>query len=176
MFIRVKKRKNKAGEVKSYAYVVENKYRKRRKYPRQRAKKYLGKVYDFKKKKAVFEMFTPEWVIDNEYQTIIKALIIQELKQLGFVKKEGFWENEPVIVDLANRKVWHKEGKNEVCVALNDGFLTRYTLKRVLDFKPPEGLQREIGKALGDAIVSAGIQIDQGLFISLFRKVFASLG
>ena len=176
MFIRVKKRKNKAGEVKAYAYVVESTYKKRKKSPRQKAKKYLGRVYYFKHKKAVFEGFTPEWVIDNEYQTIIKTLIVRELKQLCFVEKDGVWENKLVVVDIAARRVWHKDGKNEVCIALNEGFLTKYTLRRVLDFKPPEALERQIGKALGDAIVSAGVQIDQRLFISLFRKIIDSLG
>jgi len=176
MFIRTKTRKNKAGKRKTYAYLVINKYRKTRKTPKQKVSKYLGRVYAFKRAKEQPQPLTSEYIIQNDYKTILKALISSELKARGFVKKGEGLEKEAIRVDLSARKIFDKGKQNNVCITLNDGFLTEYTLRQALDFRPPEGAaEREIGKALGDAIVSAGIPVDQGLFITLFRKIMASL-
>ena len=175
MFIRTKSRKNKAGKIKTYAYLVENKYRKRGKYPRQKAKKYLGRVFTFKKSKDDSLDFSSSFIDKESFKTLVRSLIGQELKNYGFRREGDIWENEDITVDLKNGVVLDSKTKKDVCIALNNGFLTQYTIKKVIEFKPPEGLEREIGKALGHTIVSAGIPVDHELFIALFRKVMTNL-
>lgn len=168
MFIRVKRRTNPSGKTYEYGYLVANKYRKRRKIPKQKVKRYLGRVYRFEK------------IADQEIGSIdaektpfvqnIRVLIQNELKNHGFQEKEGFWEREPCIVNIEQGLCMDQQGKN-ICIAINDGFLHTTTITNVIAFKPKEGLEKEIGKQLANALISAGIRPKEAVFISLFRQV-----
>lgn len=172
MFIRVKKRINLSGKSYEYAYWVSNKYRKRRKMPKQKVKLYLGRVYRFEKQE------------NNEIESIeeqkkslrenMLLLLENELKNYGFHKKEGIWQKEPCLVNVEQGICMDLQGKN-ICIALNDGFLHATTITTLTAFKPREGLEKEIGKQLGQALVAAGIRPKEAVFIGLFRQVMRQL-
>ena len=175
MFIRVKKRKNKDGTTRSYAYLVHSRYYKRRKTPRQKAKKYLGRVVRFKQQDIPTTPITSEQLERWSTERICQQLLHNELLKQGFIWQKQALKQGSVIIDLEEKQVYDEKTHKNVCVAVNEGFVTNYTLRQLLAFKPPEGRERDIGKSLGHAIVAAGLPIDHDVFISLFRKVIASL-
>lgn len=168
MFLRIKKRTNPSGKSYEYAYWVSNKYRKRRKMPKQKVKQYLGRVYRFEK------------VSNNEIEQLedqqessknkIKLLLENELKNYGFEQKEGFWQRENCLINIEQGICMDNEGKN-VCIAINDGLLHQSTIDSLIAFKPKESLEKDIGKQLANALISAGIKPKEAVFISLFRQI-----
>src|SRR3989344_4540915 len=158
MFLRIKKRINPSGKTYEYAYWVANKYRKRRQMPKQKVKQYLGRVYRFEK------------VMNNEIEQItdkkasmktkIMLLIENELKNYGFEEKQGICIND--------------EGKN-ISIAINEGVLHQSTINALISFKPKEGLEKDIGKQLGNALISAGIRPKEAVFIDLCKQIIAQV-
>ncbi len=171
MFLRIKKRTNHSGKTYEYAYCVENKYRKRRKMPKQKVKQYLGRVYRFEKK-INNEIETLENLKNNFKQNSV-LLIVNELKNYAFEQKEGVWTKENCCVNVEQALCMDQEGK-DICIAINDGFLHKTTINSLIAFKPKEGLERDIGKQLGNALISAGIRPKEAVFIELFRQVMHS--
>lgn len=172
MFLRIKKRTNSSGKTYEYAYWVANKYYKRRKVPRQKVKKYLGRVYRFEKE-ANNEIES----IDERKTTFYEAIMLlleNELKNYGFEEKEGVWQRENCLVNIGQELCLDQEGKN-ICVAINDGLLHTATINMLIAFKPKEGLERNIGKQLGNALISAGIKPKEAVFIGLFRQVMGQI-
>lgn len=172
MFLRIKKRINPSGKTYEYAYWVANKYRKRRKMPKQKVKKYLGRVYKFKK--ALNQEIE---VIETEKTTFrqnILLLIKNELKNYEFEEKEGFWQKENCQINVEQGLCIDEKGKN-ICIAINEGFLHATTITALIDFKPKEDLEREIGKQLGNTLISAGIRPKEAVFIELFRQVMKQI-
>ena len=172
MFLRVKKRINASGKMYEYAYQVVNKYRKRRKMPKQKVKQYLGRVYRFEKRKnQVIE------TIETEKTTIKKNMILlleNELKNYGFQEKEGCWQQQLYMINLEQNICMDQQGRN-CCIAINDGLLHTTTIRALTTFKPKEGLEKEIGEQLGKALISAGIRPKEAVFINLFRQIMRQL-
>jgi len=172
MFIRIKKRKNKAGKVKAYAYLVSNKYRKMRKTPKQKVKAYLGRVYYFKETKKLTKALN----LEKNFREIVQQMMARELEKRGFKQEGQMYQRESICVDLEKGEVYDVEKKTKVCIAINDGLMTNHTLQQIIEFKPPEGLEKDIGRALGNAMVSTGVPVDHETFIALFRKIIGSIG
>lgn len=164
MYIRVKKVKG-----YEYAYLVANKWRKNgdRKGARQKVRKYLGRVLDYKAEngKEFFEFVKAEdsrkYLEDNDYGQILKDLIRWE-----FNKR---YIGEDVLV-YYNRGKIQKNGK-DICVRMNNGIFCGFTLKRLFEFDG-QGAEPEVGKRLARAFVEAGIDVPQEVFVGLFEKVF----
>ncbi len=172
MFIRCKKRTNPSGKTYEYAYWVANKYQKRRKMPKQKVKQYLGRVYRFEKvDNKEIETINGE---ENSLKENIVLLVENELQNYGFKEKEGVWQREQCIINIKQGICVDQEGK-EVCIAINEGVLHRSTLGTIIAFKPKESLEREVGKQLGHALISAGIKPKETVFISLFRQIMQQL-
>ncbi|GEM_PF-1094325 len=168
MFIRVKKRTNPSGNTYEYAYQVANKYGKRRRMPKQKVKQYLGRVYRWEKESNnVIEIIEEQ---KNDFKENILQLLQNELKNYGFIEKEGFWNKENCYINVEQAMCIDKEGK-DVCIAINDGFIHRATINDLIAFKPKESLERDIGKQLGNALISAGIRLKEAVFISLFHQI-----
>ena len=170
MYIRIKKRKNNSGNTYEYAYLVSSKYRK--KHPKQKVKRYLGRVFTFK---AQSEGVPVELELQGKKaKAVILALITHELEKHGFhTTKKNLFENEQFIVNLNERSVIDKNTKKPVCMALNEGILCDYTLRKLIDFKPPEAIEKEIGKRLAKRFVESGITIPKDQFVELFKKIMA---
>ncbi|MBI2128967.1 hypothetical protein HYU07_01895 [Candidatus Woesearchaeota archaeon] len=165
MIIRIKKRKNKAGEELSYAYLVENKWTY--KGPRQKVMKYLGKVCFFDKKDLMFKGD----IKDIGHKELIKELVKWELRKHGFDEKEGFFASNGIFFE--NNEIYKKQANKKIsCVlALNEGFLCGFTIKRLLEFNE-KGSEKEVGLKLAKCFVEAGIDVPKDVFIECFEKVY----
>jgi len=160
-FIRVKKI---AG--KDYAYLVENKWYKRKfkskgKGSRQKVSKYLGKVYYFNK------------VNDDDFLTFKKVNDLEQYLKSNFNNKNQIfrdlveWElfrhnidKTQYMIDLKNRKIL--KGKKEVSLRMNEGFLNSFTLGRLFNIKSNDSYY------LAKCFVEAGIEIPKDVFVGVF--------
>ena len=167
MFLRIKK----INKIQ-YAYLVDNRWYKRRtkgrgKGPRQKVKKYLGRVYSFDKveDKHFFDFKNigniEEYIKNNEKNDIIKDLVELEL----FKHKIG----KEFLINFDDKKVL--KGNKEVSLAINEGFLNSYTLARLLDFKFGYDTEKA-GLELAKYFVEAGIEIPKEVFVGIFGKVY----
>ena len=164
MYIRVKKVKG-----YEYAYLVANKWKKKGdiKGARQKVRKYLGRVLDYKAESDIgfFEFMKAEdsqkYLENNDYGQILKDLIEWEFNKRSI--------GEDVLVYHNKGKV-QKDGKN-VCIRMNNGIFCGFTLKRLFEFDG-KGSEPEVGKRLARAFVEAGIDVPQEVFVVLFEKVF----
>ena len=170
MFIRIKKIKG-----KDYAYLVSNVWRKRKKASRQKVAKYLGKVLKLERinNKTLHEFLKIkdlEKYIKSNSKKITLDLIRLELHNHNFKEiKKDIWELNDILVDLKNKKVLHN--KKQVCLELNNNFLCSYTLRKLIDFKPKQGLTKlQIGKQLANYFEAAGILVPKEIFVVIAKK------
>jgi len=160
-FIRLKKING-----KEYAYLVENKWYKRKfknknKGSRQKVSKYLGKVYFFDKEKDV-EFVNFKNISDLEYylknnnkNQIVKDLVEWELFRNNIDKKE-------FIVNFNDKKI--KKKNKEVSLKLNEGFLNSYTLNRLFSLKSNDSYY------LAKCFVEAGVEVPKEVFVGMFSE------
>jgi len=163
VFIRIKK-----IDGKEYAYLVENRWYKRRhkgknKGPRQKVSKYLGRVYSFNKTENIdFYNFKKinnleQYIKDNQNNKnqIFKDLIEWELFRHN-IDKEGF------TIDHINKKILNNKTNKEVSLMMNEGFLNSFTLSRLFNLKSGDSYY------LAKCFVEAGIEIPQEVFVGVF--------
>ena len=167
-FIRTKKIKR-----AEYAYIVENKWRKRRKNKvKQKSKKYLGRVYRFDRVSVVdfFEFYNIEdinkYLDEKSRYDILLDLIKLELHNHGFEGKNKLLQKQECFFNLKEKKVYNQKG-NSIALAFNEGFLTNYAIKKILKF---EAFEEEDGYELAKIFVEAGINIPQEIFVGYFKK------
>lgn len=160
-FIRTKK-----IDGKEYAYLVENKWYKRKhkgknKGPRQRVNKYLGRIYSFNKAENI-DFFSFKKIDNlelylknnsNNKNKIFRDLIEWELFRHN-INKEEF------AIDLNNRKI--KRSNKEISLKMNDGFLNSFTLARLFDLKSGDSYY------LAKCFVEAGIEVPKEVFVGVF--------
>ncbi len=170
-FIRTKKIKG-----NEYAYIVENKWRKRRKNKvKQIMSKYLGRVYRFDRNSVIdfFEFYSIEDV--NKYingkskYDILLDLIKLELSNHGFEEKDELLVKEGCYFDLNERRVRTSRSK-KVAIAMNEGYLTNYAIKKILRFEAFD--EEEDGYLLAKLFIEAGINIPKDVFVGFFRKIY----
>ena len=160
-FIRTKK-----VDGKDYAYLVENKWYKRRfkgkgRGPRQKVSKYLGRVYSFNKKGTIdFFNFKNienlEYYLKNNGRTkIFKDLVEWELFRHSIDKEE-------FTIDFSNKKIL--KNNKEVSLKMNEGFLNSFTLNRLFNLKAGNSYY------LAKSFVEAGVEIPKEVFVGLFGK------
>ena len=159
-FIRTKK-----IDGKEYAYLVENKWYKRKakgrgRGPRQRVSKYLGRVYVFDKVNDVdFYNFMKindlEGYLKNNKSTVFRDLVEWELFRHSINK-------EDITIDYTNKKIL--KNNKEISLRMNEGFLNSFTLNRLF------GLRAGDSYYLAKCFVEAGIQIPKEVFVGVFGK------
>ena len=165
-FVRTKKIKG-----NEYAYIVENKWRKRGNKVKQKSKNYLGRVYRFDRAN-VMDFYEHYDISDvNEYldkkstKDIVLDLIKLELFNYGFEEKKGKFVNGNCVFD--GKRFFSSKGK--VALAFNEGFLSDFTLKRVLNFK---AYSEEDGAMFAKYFVESGLAVPQDVFVGIFKKIF----
>jgi hypothetical protein len=160
-FIRTKKISG-----KEYAYLVSNKWYKRRhkgknKGPRQKVSKYLGRVYYFNKVNDK-DFLTFKNIKDleqylknnhNNKNQIFKDLVEWELFRHN-VDKEEF------TIDFGNKKIM--KNNKMVSLRINEGFLNSFTLNRLF------GLRSGSSYYLAKCFVEAGIEVPKEIFVGVF--------
>lgn len=169
-FLRLKKINN-----QQYCYLVENKHTKNG--PRQKVKKYLGKVLGLEKKKDLdfFEYFKINDL--NNYfkknkKEILSDLIKFELVKHGFKEKRNFLINQHFSF---NKKTFQLlKNKKEIVLFLNQGFLSAFTFKRILSFRKTRDFSQD-AHALAKYFIEAGINIPKEIFIRFYQKCWNHL-
>lgn len=162
-FIRTKKING-----KEYAYLVENRWYKRKhkgkgKGPRQRVNKYLGRVYSFNKTENI-DFFTfkkidnlEKYLKDNRNS---KSQIFRDL-----VEWELFCHNinkEEFTIDYSNKKIIRNN--KEISLRMNEGFLNSSTLGRLFNLKSGDSYY------LAKCFVEAGIEVPKEVFVGVFGR------
>ena len=175
-FVRVKKING-----KKYAYLVSNRWRKRlaggRKGSRQKVSKYLGKVVSFD---VVLDTGFFEYVNirDNpDYLALSKRKIVMDLVKFELIIR-GFKQNG-VLLDKEGMKfdervlkfVDSKGREQRVVIEMNEGFLCKHTISKLLNFKPRGEDEREIGIELAKTFLEAGLKVPEEVFVGYFEKV-----
>lgn len=173
MFIRIKSIKG-----LKYAYLVKNKWYKRKSRSGQKVQKYLGKVYSLKSNQNIsFQDYIQEkidcYIQNSSHKKIFIDLIRFELKKHNFIEKHNFiLTYQSIVVDLNNSKVYDIKTGKRICLELNQGFLSSYTISNLLNFKSSACNDLELGKLLGSAILDAGIFLEEDLFVKIFQKIY----
>ena len=156
VFIRTKRIKN-----NEYAYLVENRYRKRGNSVKQKNKKYLGRVIHVKRtsNSHFFDWLKRD---PKEYMdTTCEARILDDL-----VRWELFCHSY--------------ELKNKGVLKLNHGFFCDYTKTEVIKIMNKikressynkESYEMDYAVELADDFVKAGLAIPESVFIALFKKL-----
>src|SRR3989338_9366821 len=162
-FIRTKK-----IDGKEYAYLVENKWYKRKhkgknRGPRQRVNKYLGRVYSFNKTENI-DFFTFKKINNleqylknnsNNKNNVFRDLIEWELFRHN-INKEEF------TMDYPNKKIINKSNNKEVSLKINEGFLNGFTLARLFNLKSGDSYY------FAKCFVEAGIEVPKEVFVGVF--------
>ena len=183
-YIRVKKiRKN--GKEYRYAYLVENKWKKRvrkgsKKGARQKVKGYLGKVHEFsrieeKEFMSHFEVKDVETHFDEHGKDkVIKNIIRLELLNHGFEETGDFYANGDIAVYLSDNDFFIKNLKEEkdrkLVIGMNEGFLCNETFDKLINFKGKGG-PKEVGLSLANTLLGAGLKVPNEIFVEMFNRI-----
>lgn len=185
VYIRVKKFKRGNDKVVRYAYLVENRWKKKvgkgsKKGARQKVKGYLGKVQDFLR--VADKDFISHFSIGdinahlNEYgmEKVVRDLVRLELLNHGFSETGDFYVSGDLAVYVSDKEFFVKNLKEEkerkLVVGMNEGFLCKETFEKILNFKA-SGDPKEVGLALGNTLLEAGLKVPTELFVEMFNRV-----
>ncbi len=168
MFVRTKTVRG-----REYAYLVRNIWTK--KGPRQKTVKYIGAVVTVPYTRDVsFKTFLHPLTIDDLFKKgineVYNALVKRELARHGFEALDNdILRFENIIVNL--KKMFVKKNKKKIAIKMNEGFLCRETLERLFAHTK---LEDESGKALAEDILGAGISIEKGIFVRIYKALKSS--
>ncbi|MFP4402874.1 MAG: adenylate kinase family protein [Candidatus Woesearchaeota archaeon] len=164
MFIRSKKIKNNL-----YAYAIKNKWTKLG--PRQCYSKYLGKVIVLKQENNLdFEEIFNYKINKNDPYYLVRYIIIKELTNYGFKKKNEFkYYYDDIVINLINGTI--KKNKKNIVLMLNNDFLSTFTLKKLIFFNSTKD-KNNVALDLAKSFIQAGIAVRQDLFIQLFNLIY----
>jgi len=146
-----------------YAYLVE--IIPTDKGPRQKVKQYLGRVHDFEKNNEISEIKE-----GNSKENILLNLIIPELKSRGFKDKKNNLVYQKLIFDQKNISLTKSKTKKEAIIKLNEGYLSTFTLQRIVNFQKTKNLNKD-AHTLAKYFLEAGLQINQELFVKYYQKL-----
>ncbi len=151
-FIRIKKINN-----NNYAYLVET--QSTSKGPRQKVKQYLGKVFELELNNQTDIKSRLE---NKNKKFFLRSLILNEISTLDF-------EANKIISFCSNKfTITNKKNKKEAIIKLNDGYLSSFTLQRLLNFKKTNNLNQD-AISLAKYFLEAGINISKENFVKFYQ-------
>jgi hypothetical protein len=154
MFVRTKKIKG-----KEYAYLVENEWT-----PwgsRQKVTKYLGRSHSQTKLKEDASE------LPSGYKDAVREAIRQELLNHGFVIQNKEIVNGSLKVDIEAGKIM--DGKKNVVLAMNEGYLCEATIKQLLTFEADENREKSATK-LATLTLEIGLKLQTEQLLKLFEE------
>ena len=184
-YIRLKRFKRKNGNVATYAYLVKNMWKKRvpkgsEKGARQKVKGYLGKVHEFSRVggREFISHFSINDVKghfdEHGKDKVVRDLLRLELLNHGFIETGDFYASGDLAVYLSNKDFFIKnlseEKDRKLVIGMNEGFLCKETFEKLLGFKA-SGDPKEVGLALGNALLEAGLKVPTEVFVEMFNRV-----
>ena len=156
MFLRLKKVKG-----KEYCYLVENRWKSR-----QKVKKYLGATVRFESHKCDKD-FHPE-CFEKKTEDVLRDIVIWELIKIGF-SDEGKVLQKKNILFHKEKMNFRRESK-KIVLAINEGYLCDFTLKRILSFRKSDDIKKD-GVELARRFVDAGLNVPKEVFIEFFKAL-----
>lgn len=145
-----------------YAYLVEN--LQTEKGPRQKVRKYLGKVHHLKASETID--------VDIEAKNkneMLHLLTINQLVSCCFKEKEQLYELDDLLFSPKDFTIKTKNQK-EAVLKINDGHLCSFTLQRILKFKKSADLNKD-AFLLAKYFLEAGLPISKTNFIRFYELV-----
>ena len=133
-----------------YAYLVESVSSP--KGPRQKVKKYLGKVYD------VGEV-SRDSVSGKSRKEFVRELIRDVLREFN---------SSEIKVDYDSFSFAKKSSRKDVVLKVNDGFLCEFTVNLILKFRKSGDLQKD-GYKLAKYFLDAGLPVSQEEFVEFYQ-------
>jgi hypothetical protein len=180
-FIRVKEIGKKGGKKYKYAYLVENRWRKRlkggKKGSRQKVSRYLGKVMKIEKQRdddffMYFDIKEVKKYLKNKKSKIVEDLIRFELYLRGFEENNGYLEKKDLRYDIKKHRFVDGNGEEEkIVLEMNEGFLSSYTVNKVIGFKRKHDDEHYVGIDLAKSFLEAGLNVPKEIFVGYFEKV-----
>lgn len=185
VYIRIKKIGRKGKKKYRYAYLVENRWMKRvpkgsEKGARQKVKGYLGKVHEFSRigeREFIshFNVKDVEGYFDERgVEKVVRDMVRVELMNYGFEENGDFYANGNLAVYISDKdffiKDFNAEKDRKLVIAMNEGFLCKETFEKLLGFKGKGGA-KEVGMALGNALLEAGLKVPNEIFVEMFNRV-----
>ncbi|MDP3916732.1 MAG: hypothetical protein Q8Q42_00400 [Nanoarchaeota archaeon] len=166
MYIRTKSRKNKQGIKKEYAYLVTSKRRKNsKKPPKQKIIAYLGQVIQLK---DIQQTTTNNKPLKSIFRDMLKELLIFN----GFKQKnKNILTKGDILIDISKNRVINIKTARKICLRVNEGHITGYTLKKLFNYKPIEATKKEVGLDFAKTLVSAGLKPSKEDFLTLYSKI-----
>ena len=146
-----------------YAYLVE--IISTDKGPRQKVKQYLGRVHNFEKSKEVSEI-NP----GNSKENILLNLIQPELQAMGFKERKDNFVYQKLHFNNKKFSLTKSKTNKEAIISLNDGYLSTFTLQRIINFQKTKNLNKD-AHTLAKYFLEAGLQINQELFVKFYQKL-----
>ena len=132
-----------------YAYFVET--INTAKGPRQKVKQYLGRVFSFESNN------NSEQIVGQDKKSFLKNLIQREISTINLNK---------IIFNTSNMSI--VKGSKHVAIKINNGFLTTFTINRILDFKRSNDLNKD-AHSLANYFVQAGLTISEEEFVNYYQ-------
>lgn len=161
-YIRIKDVMNSTGKKYTYAYLVKSTWRKR-KAPKQKTLKYLGKLYPFE-----IEEDRPICINQSHNkEEVYRELLRIELLNHGFKeRKEHVLERYGCYVDLKRLIFYNQEGK-EIVLQTNRGFLCNHSIQGLIDYTHTKDkkTQRHFAKMLE----LSGLDLEPEEFVELYE-------
>ena len=148
--------RNKEVGTNKYAYLVEN--ISTPKGPRQKVRKYLGKVHDLSDSHEFAEVKEKE---------VLMKLIKVTLKSTGFSEKNGEYHYEGIVFNPTTLDL-SKKGK-QVVISVNNGHFCNFTLLRIKNFKKTKDLTKD-AQVLAKYFLDAGLLISEEEFVDFYKK------
>jgi len=146
---------------KSYAYLVEN--INTEKGSRQKVKQYLGRVHELESNDSKRSLVKAE-----SRNSFIRQLVLREL--VKFKEKDGVHRFKKFAFcpnDFTIRRATKTGQDKETIFSLNNGYLSSFTLQRILSFKKSENLQKD-GYILAKFFLEAGLPVSPEEFIGFY--------
>lgn len=156
MFVRIKRIKG-----QEYGYLVENSWTGEG--TRQKVTGYLGKILRPLRVKS-------EGLAENIAEHVSKTSFPELMIQLVLLELSNHALEGKVSVDFENFAV--SDGKKSVVLAINEGFLCRHSIKKLLMYPADEDYT---GFLLADLLTGAGIKVEKDVFVALFQKLQANV-
>jgi hypothetical protein len=136
----------------NYAYYVET--INTPKGPRQKVKQYLGRVFSFE-----HEINNTQEISGQNKKTYLNSLVQREIFAINL-------EN----IKFNTIKMSFVKGNKNIVLKLNDGFLTSFTINRLLNFKKSDDLNKD-ALTLANFFLQAGLTISEEEFVEFYRLV-----
>ncbi|MEK6901932.1 MAG: hypothetical protein AABX37_06310 [Nanoarchaeota archaeon] len=155
-YIRIKKINN-----APYAYLVES--TSTSSGPRQKVKKYLGRVHALEKKEERLSV-----VQGKNKKTFFASLLGSTLRSHGLREEQGRYVSPEFTISSISGIITKKGTSKDVVLSLNEGYLCQFTIQRILQFTKTKNVNDD-APVLAKYFLEAGVAITPEEFVKFYE-------